>query len=957
MSITRHFLGWDAPLTRKVCDYLLPGQFDGPADLSRLLIVVPTRQAGRSLREALARRCAEQGTALLSARVVTPRFFLQPDGAGAGATPATVLAAWIGVLLHTDLAPLQGLFPQSPATRDFPWALQTAGLLQRVRDALADGGRSIQDVASDATLDLEEPLRWKDLATLEAEYLRQLRTHGLEDPCAAMIRYAAEIPLPADTQRLVLAAVPDPTPLMVRALQRLALGLPVDILVHAPPDCAEFFDEWGRPLPERWKDLPIGIPDAHANVRLAANPPSQSEMVLDILQTQQEFGPADVAIGVPDQEVSPFLVDALASRGLPAFDPAGKPLAAHPLCQLLDAFGALLRDGTSLAFSTLLRHPDFLAMVCAEHRLSPSAVLQEWDQFQNDHLPASFADISERTADERAAGQEDAAPSSALAAAAGLAAAWLALFDKLPFEDAVRSLLQSAYARRALDPRDFADQEFAAAAESLDPLLIELGAPALGAFKVDARGAFDLLLDRLKTERYYLEPHDAVVDLEGWLELPWNDAPLLILTGMNEGAVPDSRIADVFLPDSLRARLHLRHDEDRLARDAFVMRALVESRRASGRVCFIAGKASSAGDPLKPSRLLFRCPDADLVERATRLFGDPAEQRTNLPATISFRLDPSPPRDVKIDRSSMSVTAFRAYLACPFRFYLANILGMETVNDEKTELDPTDFGSLVHTALQRMAQDKRLRNSDDAAALRAFLAAQVEALAGERYGRPLPLQVLIQVEAAKQRLGAAAEQQARLVRDGWEILRAEVSLHAAFDGMTLRGRVDRIDRHRETGALRVLDYKSTDRPDTPAKSHLGTLREGTPPYAQVVVDGKPRRWIDLQLPLYRILLRGQLDGAGDVQVGYFNMPKAITSTGIEPWPDFTQALEDSAAACARGVLAAIRSRVFWPPAERVAYDDFERLFHAAYESCIDLDAFGESLRQRKGAAEPGGGAL
>ena len=55
MPVERYFLGWDAPVTAKVREFLLPQQLSGPVDLGKDLIVVPTRQAGRRLREALAK--------------------------------------------------------------------------------------------------------------------------------------------------------------------------------------------------------------------------------------------------------------------------------------------------------------------------------------------------------------------------------------------------------------------------------------------------------------------------------------------------------------------------------------------------------------------------------------------------------------------------------------------------------------------------------------------------------------------------------------------------------------------------------------------------------------------------------------------------------------------------------------------------------------------------------------
>ena len=79
MAQERIFFGWDAPATTKVREFLLPQELAGPVELGKDLIVVPTRQAGRRLREALATYCSSQKSALLSLRTVTPPYLLQPD--------------------------------------------------------------------------------------------------------------------------------------------------------------------------------------------------------------------------------------------------------------------------------------------------------------------------------------------------------------------------------------------------------------------------------------------------------------------------------------------------------------------------------------------------------------------------------------------------------------------------------------------------------------------------------------------------------------------------------------------------------------------------------------------------------------------------------------------------------------------------------------------------------------
>ncbi|MGA1400680.1 MAG: PD-(D/E)XK nuclease family protein, partial [Phycisphaerales bacterium] len=76
---------------------------------------------------------------------------------------------------------------------------------------------------------------------------------------------------------------------------------------------------------------------------------------------------------------------------------------------------------------------------------------------------------------------------------------------------------------------------------------------------------------------------------------------------------------------------------------------------------------------------------------------------------------------------------------------------------------------------------------------------------------------------------------------GWETRHVELSLDAALElgheeiSQPFTGRIDRVDRHRETGRLRVLDYKTGDEPADPERSHL--VGRGT------------GRWFDMQFPL------------------------------------------------------------------------------------------------------------
>ncbi len=950
MAVERHFLGWDGAVTERVRQFLLPSQLSGPADLGSQLIVVPTRQAGRRLREALAMHCGEQNTALLSPRVVTPAFFLHAEhqlGRVANQTEAT--AVWIDVLMKADLSQYSAFFPARTPEQSFTWAMYTGSLLQRLRDTLADGGHRIVDIYAKYGSILEEQERWKDMAGLEAAYLARLGDPGLEDACDTMIRLAERPELPEGVERIVVASVPDPTPLTLRVLEHLSSRVAVDILVHAPESMADCFDEWGRPVTERWSDSEITIPDPQSNVILAGSLMSQSHKVVEVMaEESHRFGPADIAIGVPNSEITPLLMADLADKNLIAFDPAGKSMTDHPLYRLLESFHTLATERTYASFSALLRHIDVLTFLSKKHRIPPRWLLQELDEFQNQHLPLGIEDMAGRLLSNSPRGSQDHPEFRSLRKAVLFIHDQLESFHHQDMDTAVRSLLQALYEVRILHPGDPEDEEFIAASGLIDTTLREMATGVIGRLGIDKTNALQILLQRLSPQRYSVERQGAVIDLEGWLELPWNPARLMIVTGMNDGFVPDGQLSDAFLPDTLRRQLGLRCDADRLARDAYLMRGLIESHSDDGRVCFLVSKTGATRDPLKPSRLLFRCSEAELPQRARQLFGDPADEQAGFPPTISFRLQPTPPADITADRfdpGRLSVTKLKEYLQCPFRFYLKNILGMEALDDEKVEMDAPDFGSLVHNVLSQIPRSSEMVRCDNPTRLAEFLSGEADKWATERFGHPLPLQIRIQLDAAKQRLRAAARVQADLVKAGWQIIDSEVSIKEEIHGMPVGGRIDRIDRHSMTGRIRILDYKTSDLPQRPDEAHLGPVVDDVTDYMKVTVDDKEKRWVDLQLPLYSLLLPEERFSGSTVELGYFNLPKATDETGVVIWEGLDDHLLASASLCAESVVEDIRNRRFWPPIKRVKYGDFESPFPGDIPDCVDVEAFEAFMRR------------
>ena len=425
--------------------------------------------------------------------------------------------------------------------------------------------------------------------------------------------------------------------------------------------------------------------------------------------------------------------------------------------------------------------------------------------------------------------------------------------------------------------------------------------------QVSAADALHLVLEQLRSSSLPLPTDAGAIELAGWLELPLDDAPALIVCGLNEGYVPSSVNADLFLPDALRSRLGLQDNLRRYARDAYALSVLAATRE---RLDLIVSRRNPDGDPLIPSRLLFATDRERLAERALRFFSPPLPVHGLPPLAGSLtadRLEPDfpIPRPLPFERPvlALRVTAFRDYLACPYRFYLRHILGLQPVDDAAEELDGAAFGNLLHDVMYRFGNGP-LRDSTDPGEIRKVLEGLLEQRVAEIFdGKPLAA-VGVQVEQLRQRLRAFAEFQARWAEQGWQIRHTEVPARhqpgSPFDvdgtPILLRGRIDRIDVHRDSGEVAVLDYKSSDSGKGPEAVHR---RAG--------------EWVDLQLPLYRHLV-GELGLEGPLRLGYLLLPKDLRSINVAfaEWDE--QALEE-ADEVARDVVRAIREQHFWPPAD------------------------------------------
>ena len=323
-------------------------------------------------------------------------------------------------------------------------------------------------------------------------------------------------------------------------------------------------------------------------------------------------------------------------------------------------------------------------------------------------------------------------------------------------------------------------------------------------------------------------PGADLVELQGWLDLPFDDAPNLILTGFNEGIVPSSKSSDLFLPNETRRELGLEDARRRFARDACLTSALAASKR---NFFVVFGRRSLQNDPKTPSRFAFAtAPEKvpprvcrffagggsnDLAELEARQLGRPfpkaplvadvenadanatananAESvetpiQTTSVANAATRLavgppSPSPsepPRPVGFSvpilrttgpaPSKMKVTEFRDFLACPYRYFLRRALNLRAAAPETTaEMNAAAFGTLAHDALRDFGVAPEIRDSTDADAISAWLSERLDVVASRYFNELSSPFVRVQIEQIRSRLDAFARWQALWRRSGRQI--------------------------------------------------------------------------------------------------------------------------------------------------------------------------------------------
>jgi ATP-dependent helicase/nuclease subunit B len=303
----------------------------------------------------------------------------------------------------------------------------------------------------------------------------------------------------------------------------------------------------------------------------------------------------------------------------------------------------------------------------------------------------------------------------------------------------------------------------------------------------------------------------------------------VLLLGAGEAHLGAEREPGPLLAAQLRAQLQLetpRERQDRLRDTLGMLIAHAQEFHAT----WLAG---SADEPQPLSPWLVR---VDVLARAAGQPGLVLQEAPEPPwqGTVAPAVAPAPAAP-GLRPPTLSVSAYGSLIACPYQFFARHLLGLNEADEVREEFEKSDYGQWVHDLLNRL----HARFPRFTGLAHDVLRTTFERIADDVFAPAIEFNFLSL--GWKQRWVALADAYIawQLEREaaGWLWQAGEVAAEMPFvladgAGVSLRGRLDRIDRGRD-GALEILDYKTQD---------LVALRR------KVAEPGE-----DVQLAAYRLL--------------------------------------------------------------------------------------------------------
>ena len=390
MAISRVFLDWKRPALPESAAYLRERYARGrELDLRNVLLVLPTSQAGQRMLELLVGDAEGRGLRLIPPAILTlrdlPERLYTPKRPFAH--PLAQQFAWIQAL-QTLPGQQRSRLMRRLSDTSLIGRLAFAAMLSELHRELVANNLNFADVSEQIATGGEEHeiARWDLLKDVEDAYLRLLDGLGLWDQPTARLVAINQREFVTE-QDIVLVGLVD-----LNASHRAMLSQVADrvtALVIAPSSRAEWFDEFGGLITERWQNA--FIENVFEKTEVVDGPDDQALAVCCALSAWNErFSAEQISVGVPDRRIAPAIEERLGECGLNVHSSLGRPLLHTGPARVLSAAGDLVESAWFRDFANLTRHP------AVEHWLAEQGVSSDWllqlDEYSSKHFPARLDD-------------------------------------------------------------------------------------------------------------------------------------------------------------------------------------------------------------------------------------------------------------------------------------------------------------------------------------------------------------------------------------------------------------------------------------------------------------------------------------------------------------------------------------------------------------------------------------
>lgn len=543
----------------------------------------------------------------------------------------------------------------------------------------------------------------------------------------------------------------------------------------------------------RWNDVPLEQRSlAGVTALVAATPAEEAQAIALALREAMETPGRTAQLVTPDRGLAERVSAHLQRWGIRADDSAGRPLSTTPPGTLLLAIvEAVAERFAPVALLALLKHPLVFA---GEERGAWLAGVRQLDLALRGPRPAP-----------------------------GLSgiAAWLERSDEADRNQRVRRQAAEAWQRISplLTPLEHVDRDDAAsmitavreAAERLAgdavwsrpagraaaDLIAELEAGAAVGPDLTDPGAVARILRALMDAQAVRPPqgsHPRIAIL-GLIEARLQQADLVILGGLNEGTWPTLAPADPWLAPRVRAELGLAGLERRIGLSAHSFAEALGAPQV-----IVTRSRREASGPAIASRFWLRLEAMSNGLRAAEPYLALARSIDD-PGTVEPAPRPAPRPPVEDRPRRISVTQVDRLKADPFAFYAQQMLRLSALDPLDAEPSAAWRGTAVHAVLEAWAK----QDGFDPAALRPRALGM---LASEEAH---PLMRALWQPRLMEAIDWIADRLAKHRDAGRLPIVAEASGTIELAGVTLQGRVDRIDRD-ASGGIVVIDYKTGKAP-------------------------------------------------------------------------------------------------------------------------------------------------